>query len=705
MSFSLNEYLNKQNDINRYIPDLRTNNMITNLNLSRIEPTRASVIDQSYNRFPTDESPFNPVIFENVKYSTNPYITKTNRVVSKYENNNPGNNNIALYDTHKYTLNCLNEPYMANNQMYNNLMKIARDKVRLKETDLLNSYGPRDSTNAYIYNPYLPESETNKNPNDYLNIKSDYQESGYSALNLDPRLNQHTNERAWNYASTRSDIAYDLQRANFIKERNHRQHEADDALLHRTRKDRWVEPKMAYMQRKQNPHYSLSAIPTPNNGHISGNNNNITDSTLEPSYRKQNDLNRIALEDYDRKIASEQKVTESFVRARNDLHKTPPIDSHSYNVRAAEIYRNYEPVYQKHMDEVYIKDIPNMRKENYSAPESIESPAAKAHVPETPKTPLEKLKAFFDWNHTGDRDGLQPGAKALRGELTHDSAKNRTGFENGKITYYNNPGYNQADYVKNDPNINQSIRNATNSKERFIYKPDHVLVIKQGTTDIYPDTELTETASSVITPDPYKPSIIRNMCLLVDGKFVLLQKLTADSIFTGDYKRVDDDLISVEIPIENLAQNFRKKIQKYNTSTNRDKVLNLTYDDFIEIIKYIEKHPNMQKRLDKNHLHARVRMSDYDKELVNNFGSDEVLEGQKIFVDNKVYNGIAAGYRHKLEQHQRGRADKDLYSISNTTNGEIVLKPTGLQSNNNQSRTHMGLNTNRTEGFRRGKFD
>ena len=654
-----NYNINSDTTSQRYIPDLRTNNIITNLGLARIEPTRAAVSEQSYNRTATDESPFNPVIYENVRYSTNPYITNRNRVVSKYENNNPGNNNIALYDTHTFSLNALNEPTMGNNQMYNNLMKRARDKVRLKETDLLPAYGPNDSTNGWIYNPELPVSPTNIIPPDggdgfYVG------NNPYSSLNLDPRLNQFTNARAWNYPSTKSDIAYDLQRANFIKERNIRQHEADDALFRRTKKDRWVEPKMAYMDRRRNPTYTL-------------------DDTIKNEASAQSSRNQ----------PSDYKSQESFIRARNDLHKTPPLDSHEYNVRANQIYRVYNPEYVRHMDEVYMKDIPNMRQENYTEPEKH-----RTNLPNSLNKIGKAIQSFFGWNNDGDRRTILP-----------DDPRGEKVITDG---YYADPSAEQIDYNISNRD-SKMLSSATGAKERFMYKPDHVLVIHDGKTNMtYPDNELNETATSAITQDPYRDAIVRNMCLLKDNKFILLQKYAEDSIFTGDYRKVGEDIITLELPVNSLSKKFREKLQKYNTSTDRDKVLNMTYDEFTEIIDWAEKHPEMKKRLNRDQLHLRVRVDDYDMGLINNFGTNAAVEGQKLFVDNKVYSGLADSYRKKLEQKQRGRIDKGLYKINAQGVGMVEFSP--IESGNVNARVQdkgrVGMSgLSRNVGVRRGQFD
>ena len=659
----------------RYIPDLRTNNMITNLGLSRIEPTRSAVAELSYNRVPTDESPFNPVLSDNVQYTPKPYITNRNRVVSKYENNNPGNNNIALYDTHIYTLNAMNEPKMANNQMYNNLMARAREKVRLKETDLLPTYGEANSSNGSIYNPELPISETNIVPPHGTIITDSYTTNStnpYSTLNLDPRLNQFTNERAWNYPSTKADIAYDLQRANYIKERNLRQHEADDALFRRTKKDRWVEPKLAYMNRERNPTYKL-------------------DQTIKKEASKQNERNNL----------NERKATEAFVNSRVDINKPEYLDAHNYNVAASRLYQNFEPQYDRHMDYVYANNIPDLERERFTEPEEDKLRASNA-IDRITST----IKNIFKWNKLGNKDCRNK----IDSNLNYDDDKN--------IIYHDAPDMKQHDSSAIDTiDVNRTYdKHGLNSeiatKERFIYKPDHVLVINDGKLiDTYPDDEGNNLATSAVFADKYnKNQIVRSIAMIDNDKFLYIRKLDKDAIFIGDHQRMGDDLITVELPIEQLSKKFRDKIKKYNTSTNRDKVIDLKYEDFVELNKWVEQHPDMQRRLKKEQLHFRVRTNDYDAEIVRNFGTDKLDTGRRIFVDNKVYNGLADKYRKRMDEKLRGRVDKDLYSMDvNAENGQITMSPISSSNKNSESNNYRSFESkilgSRQSGLKRGQFD
>ena len=64
----------------RYIPSPEIQNMKTQLQLSRIESKRGYLNSQGYNNLPSDESPFNPIIYSDVQYSE-PSLSKTNRLL------------------------------------------------------------------------------------------------------------------------------------------------------------------------------------------------------------------------------------------------------------------------------------------------------------------------------------------------------------------------------------------------------------------------------------------------------------------------------------------------------------------------------------------------------------------------------------------------------------------------------------------------
>lgn len=607
----------------RYIPDTRTNSMITNMGLSRIQPTRTALSSSGYNNMPTDESPFNPAIYEDVHYSSKPLITNRNRVLSKYENNNPGNNNIALYDTRIYDLNGTNVPALADNQMQKNLMNRAESKIRFKNEDLLLSSvrGSKNASNGWDYNPYLPVSPTNQPP----------PQAGPIAL--DDRQLHHTAERQWNYASDRANIAYDLQRSEWIKERNRRQHEADDALFHRTKKDRWVEPKQAYRDRQHRPNYSLA----------------------------------------NSSIDNRQAITEPFIASRVGF------DENDINHLANDVYGSFMPDYTRGMEDIYDTELLTSRMEQY------EPSQAKGTVVTATDYITKTISNFFGWNQGGAREQFP----SIDTNLEYD--------EDGSLKYHFDPN---LDFSASSSRIEQF---TSGIDERFYFKPDHMLVVKDGNlVETYPDEDFSYTAVCSVTSDPLQTGLVRSIAVIDDGKFIFAQKRAEDSIFDGDHLPVGDDLIVVELPVSALDHKFRERIKKYNVATKRDKVIELTYEDFIQFSDWVVKHPEVQKRLKKEQLHQRVRTNKYDSDIISNF------EGKKMFVDEKVYSGLADNMRQRMMQHQKGRVDKDIdvaegYSAISPLSSS---NPTSMNGTAYRNIQHgVTLDTNRKKGIRRGAFD
>lgn len=649
-------YLANDIDVNhntpRYIPSSRTNNMITNMALSRIEPTRESMNLATYSNIPTTDSPFNPAIFSDVKYSNKPALTTRNRVLTKYENNNPGNVNIALYDTRNNNLNASNVPSMSNNQMQNNLRRHAESKVTLKMQHLIPADGSKNASNGWNYNPYLPISDTNKPC-----------ECTTPAI-LDERMIYHTSERPWNYASDRANEAYKLQRSTYIKERNERQHEADDALFHRTKKDRWVEPKQAYRDRIHQPDYSLES--------------------LAKSANKDNERNTL----------TPTRQQEAFITSRNGF------DANDINNLNKDITGNFQPEYTRKLHEIYDRELLKSRMEQFD-PDSSDTSSAKGSFITSSAQPFNYITStisnFFGWNQGGNRDTIEK----YDTKLEYDS--------DGSLSYHFDHNLN-TDFAYSLPSQHFD----TSIPERFYYKPDHMLVVKDGNlVETYPDEDFSYTAVSAVTMDPLQTGLIRSIALLDNGKFMFVQKRAQDAIFTNDHQPFGDDYLLVEVPIEMLDHKFRERIKKYNTGTKRDKVIELTYEDFIQFSDFIIKHPELQKRLNREQLHYRVRTNQYDSDIVTNF------EGKKTFVDEKVYAGLADQMRQRIDQKVKGRIDKDQITsdTSTYTNSSISpldsSNPTSLNATSFRQIQH-GINsdpnfgtltTQRSIGIKRGQFD
>ena len=619
----------------RYIPSSEIQNLKTQLQLSRIESKRGYLNSQGYSNIPSDESPFHPVIYADVQYSE-PTLSKTNRCLTKYENKAPNMNDIALYDTRVYDLNAQNVPTLADNVLHKNQMERARGKIQQAHTDMLPSFGSSDMNGSY-YNPNLPISETNKPP------------SSMKPTLIDERMTYHTNERPWNYESDRANIAYDLQRSPEILERNRRQQEADDALFRRHKKNRWVEPKMAYMNRMYDPTYSI-------------------DEFTKKQSEKDN-----------------ERITLSPIHAKEAFAKTRVgFDETDVNHLNKEICGTFQPDYSRRMNEMYDRESLKSRMEQFQVEEP--STSVKGTVVNAASYITDTIMSFFNWNNNGSKSSP---TKSKDENITYD--------EDGSVTY--------NDKYHNVPTVSEVNSSFQSDTERFYYKPDHVLLVKNGDIpDVFPDENHDYTAVSFVQADPLNTGLIRTIVIKDDSKFKIIQKRNEDAIFTGDNRPYGEDFVSIEIPVDIIDDKIRDRIKKINMDTKRDKVIELTYDDFIAFSDFVVEHPEVQQRLKFADLHKRVRTNKYDEDIITNF------EGKKTFVDDKVYAVISDNIRKKQIKSNTGRIDKEQ---NPTVEGYSTASPmysSQSPSSNSQSYRKIQLNdtqfaTNRSHNIQLNKFN
>ena len=136
--------------------------IISQLNQSRIETTRGYLNNASHGELPSSENPFNPILSYDVQYYE-PRLQERRKVLNKYENKENFNMDIALYNTRTHSLNAEDTPGLDNLQIHKSQMERARSKIQQRYED----YIPQENSNsgvfnADIYNPGLPISSTNQ---------------------------------------------------------------------------------------------------------------------------------------------------------------------------------------------------------------------------------------------------------------------------------------------------------------------------------------------------------------------------------------------------------------------------------------------------------------------------------------------------------------------------------------------------------------
>lgn len=631
--------------------------MSTGAILARIEAQRGVLNQYGYANAPTSESPFNPIIYADVQYSE-PITSNRNRVISKYENRHRNMGDIALYDTHVHDLNASER---LGPRMHNDAMERARSKVLQRHTDMYLNYDDGDtfadnsgayvsgmtmskfdnkqeaslqkviasgdvdslireqmkegfkknpgghftsgskSTNGFTYNPYLPLSETNKPPV----RKTPTGEVVMPAVVTDERLQWHTNERPWNYESDRANIAFDLQRSQEIIDRNLRQQEADDALLHRARKDRWVEDKMAYRGRSVDP----SAVP----------------------YKLTNKDKKLASNQNERKTEkSDARKLEEFTRTRAALVSPTHsgYDVHDMNHVNKDVYGTHNPDYAREMH----KNFPVNN-------------VATRRVEQTPENAKGIVREAFGF--------VTDGFKKLLGIRTKDPSGS-----DPRSRYQGQGDVATQNQQIGDVYVDLPPADGTGGRERFTNKSNHILLVRDGQTiQEFPDEFSDALGSTHVTADELT-GLTRTMVMKEGNKFIVLQKHDQDKIFTGDGRRYGEDLIAVELPVASLPVEVREKIRKQNLDNPRSKILDLTYEDFIAFSDYLVKHIDQAERVKLGQLYLRVRTNDYDRDLLTNF------EGKRTFMDDRVVNPVPTGNFRMHNPTEHPRIDKQDYGYN-----------------------------------------
>lgn len=630
----------------RYTPYDKTTDMVTSVRLAQIEPTR--VLANTYSTF-TDigtDSPFNPLLNSPVEYSPKVVANCAKHAPStKYDNNYKMSNNVALYDPKIYNRDA--QPYYLNNLQEKNLSKNAHDRIILKPDPREKPVNGDFSGNGFIYNPHLPESETNQRPR------------GMGPDLIDERLHEyHTNDRQWNYERDRAVIADNLRHSKDLEERNKRQLEADSALQKWAHRDRNYEVKQTYRNTQ----------PTSTQFQID----------MEDAKRASKQNDRIVAPDFRQK--------EAFALARNEFNVN------DINNLTSAVERVYMPDHTERINADFLAANLKNRIEQYTTDENVKN--AKGNNPMnmiegTLRYIADTVLGAFGWNATIDRTPVME-SEAFIDPKTTLNAHKAIFDSDGSIAV----DYSAADRVGDDNTI--PTKPMETGIKRDIYdRRDHMLVIKNGDMlDVYPDEEQQYTAVSFIDKSPtMQHGFDRHIILLDGGKFTIIQKRAEDAIFNGD--KLKDDVIIVELPVAAVDHEIRERIKKMNMGSQRDKVLELTYDDFVLFTQYLVKHPELQDRLKLEQLHYRVRGNSYDEDIITNF------EGKKTFTSEAVYNNLAQNARDHVIHHWKGRVEKPIEEPK-------IVKAEVSPLNTNIRRESMQpnqLTIPRVVGMKRGQFD
>ena len=216
--------------------------------------------------------------------------------------------------------------------------------------------------------------------------------------------------------------------------------------------------------------------------------------------------------------------------------------------------------------------------------------------------------------------------------------------------------YERSDYYKDSPGTRKKTYN----------KGDFINLFKKGEVyDVFPDDPTSHTAPILVEADRFTKKPVRTFAT-TDGKTLYaIQKRDADDIYELDGRKYDKDMIMLEIPYQHMDQGFRNRVNNAmgGARRNNGNLLDLSYDDLVQLSEYIHVNESNTTRLKNNKLYNVIRDYEWDDRLNDNF-KDKVF-----FIHPGLVKEERDILRHKLRHHDRGRQDaSDNYTINEAGN-------------------------------------
>ena len=601
---------------------------------------------------------FTKEVYEDVKYSTMPLANHRNRTLTKFENRYPVSNSIALYDMHHESLNDENRigTYLQRQQRNKAESKVVqKEDFRLPMSQYL-SYDA-DLPGVYkqstmVEMPFLttegemqPRLPAREGESEMLVGGGMKYGTGTTRPRLiDERMIWHTSDKQYSLPSDKSQLAIALQPNNnpYIQERNQRQKEADDAFLRRHKTNRWAENKAAYLDRQYLPHYGAEDL-------VAASGTGVHQESYAP---------RLTI---DRHSIQEATPGEAYATERIPLTvggmKT-----------LTKIYEgHYNPLYERGVNTLTADNLIDQRREHFNDAPKDSGMNWFVRI-------LDPIARFLKWRPTNI---------STDDERIHDSLK-----QNTRALMHRAFG---TDYTK--PFGRFDYKYLQETPERFVYKPNYMLVIKNDTmlNDMSKDVsdypiDMYTRAFSYQTVDPTGWNKLRQVIYLDDEKVYIVQRRGEEPMFTV-----------VELPIDIIDERTRNKFGHIKEFSKRSKVAELDYEDHIAFSDYVVRHPEKQERIQIKDLGMVVRHPD-----ITYFDNPKIE-----YVDYSVYNLDNANKRQKLPNTSlKGRTDlhqdieKTVAMESSKEPIDTAVKTEGFRTA--MSKTHYNF---RTKGLKRGAFD
>lgn len=563
------------------IPKSFTQQRINGIDRARLNQLRTSNMMPSIRINKND--PFNPRLRDPVRENTKVKLIERHTMPSKQQTLNPGDNNIALYDIRSQYSN------MAEEELG---MPILRQQLLDNKQDKIDSIArSRAWADAPIGNPSLRAYNIN--------------ELSESTINMGPSHDYRPEKIYKTISSTYNPMLPDSETN---KRPDYLPPAVDDRIDRKRNEREW----------------------------------------MYESEQKTMALNLQNSEEVARKRKLEEKMHEAN-RGGNGVNRW------SYDDKKTYVNQYQHKDTELHAADKGVKD--DVRDKyahwaKYSARETLDSTDIKNnlhlaqsvlehknriyddHIRSTEKLYKHKLEQVKKQREAFDEQKHEPEANSNMFKTIVDKVKDILGVHK-KTDDVSFEQRNAFDATKNN------LTNIVTSEAFQMYSKntDHVKLVTNRGIDkpiiIDGADEYSNIAEGIISLDKNagdKFQIKKTLAFLQDGKFIILQQQERNSIFGGDLNPVNDDLLVTVIPFEGLDTSFRQHVNQLNQFTEtRARPLNLTYEDYGNIVDWIEHHPDTQQRMPIKTVIDNVRAFDYKRDIENSFSNDS-----SVFIDTNV---------------------------------------------------------------------
>lgn len=662
------------NKNNRSLPITTQSQSLFMLEQAKLR-AQSNILNDNHSPLNGKESKYNPHLLENidqvnVNRNVDVACNRQKIIPTKYSNKSKHpDNNIALYNIRDNQ--SINNQYAIGNILPERLKALKDTKVMTpnawmkdyayidnsyKESGLperftnennISDYGYGINTMDGNYNGYMSQlltTSTNKPDNNIYNEYLPNEIMPNPAMFPDQRLQQNmqTQERQFKDRNARIIDAENLRYAEYIKERNKRQIEADNYLNHNGKL------KLPMNRHKEFVDDMNNKL---NNTDME---NYIIDNSAKKLMDKNNERNNI---DRNNIINRQQHIEEdidAYDQYINDMKKNsyefdnngkPIISTHHKQLRSnnidtlEEIHNNIEneinSIQQQKLTGVNNKKTININsKQQYRDVDDMEDVIEYRYNSEMNSSPQYM---YTDPNTLSEYE--------KRNHIINEKER----FNQRIIDEDNYQQRNQEIYVDG---IKMDYTNGIIQKEAF-NKSDHILVMKDGNIkSIYTNPNDENVCPVLITMDvnnrPIKTIVTKN-----NKTIYILQKRDPLYIDPVDGTKYDQDYIGIEIPLDHLDNNLRKHIEanvnKHNNNRSPSKIVELEYDDFVQLSNMVERNMDKTKRIKVDSLKRYFQNNDFDNNIINGY-EPTMFTTPNVITESLKNERMKTGYDNRIQK-------------------------------------------------------